>query len=162
LSQPSEISCVHALDPRWPDISIQDQPFIHASVQNSNVENIDVNGTPPIPLIYAFGMEPAHDWCYYYQKADLARQSGDWKEVVRLGNEAQKLGLHPDDPIEWMPFLQAYAFVGDAKQVKGISTRINTERFYKQQACTNLTAMPELGFPLPAEISNDVNELFCQ
>ncbi len=162
LSQPSDASCVHALDPRWPDISINDQPFIHASVRNAHVENIIVNAEAPTPLVYAFGSEPPHEWCYYYQKADMARQSGDWKEVARLGDEAQKLGLHPDDQIEWMPFLQAYVFLEDQKQVKGISTRINTERFYKQQACTNLTTMPELGYSLQPEMSNYVNELFCQ
>ncbi len=162
LNQSLDGACVHALDSRWPDLSIHDQPFIHASAKNSKIDNIILDGDAPIPLAYAFGPEPAHNWCYYYQKADLARQAGDWKEVTRLGDEAQKLSLTPNDPVEWMPFLQAYAFLGDQKEVKGIYTRIGMERFYKQQACTILNAMAEFGYPLSVEMSGFVDELFCQ
>jgi hypothetical protein len=161
LSQPSEGSCMHAIDARWPDISIYDQPLLHASFQNSKIENIDPHGESSVPPAYAFGSELPHEWCYYYQKADLARQMGDWKQVARLGDEAQKLGYHPNDQVEWMPFLQAYAFLGDQKQVKVVSTRINTEPFYKQQACMNLSAMATHRFPLPSNMQSYVNELFC-
>jgi len=162
LTQPSQTSCAHVLDPRWPDLSIHDEPFIHASYQNSKVENIITDVEFHKVPAYAFGSELPHEWCYYYQKADLARQQGDWIAIARLGDEAQKMKLHPDDQIEWMPFLQAYAFTGNDKQVKGISTRINTEYFYKQLACKNLNAMPELGYPLTPEMQNQVDELFCQ
>jgi hypothetical protein len=161
LNQPSETSCVHVIDPRWPDISIHDQPLVHASFQNSKIENIVTTAEAPVPPAYAFGTELPHEWCYYYQKADLARQQGDWKLVAKLGDEAQKLGLHPNDQVEWMPFLQAYAFLGDQKQVKGISTRINTESFYRQQACWILKDMSGHGYPLPLEMQNSVDELFC-
>ncbi|MEO8355722.1 MAG: hypothetical protein ABI621_07395 [Chloroflexota bacterium] len=162
LSQPSGNSCVHALDPRWPDISIHDQSFIHASVQNSKVENILVDGIAPTPPAYAFGSELPHGWCYYYQKADLARQQGDWEAVARLGDEAQKLDLHPNDQIEWMPFLQAYAFLDNSKQVKGMSTRINTEPFYRGQACRNFDSMSDFGYPLSPEMQRYVDGLFCK
>ena len=92
----------------------------------------------------------------------IKRQSRDWAKVASLGDEAQKLGLHPNDQVEWMPFLQAYAYLGDQKQVKGISTRINTEVFYKQQACSRLNGMADYGYPLSAEMQDRVNELFCK
>ena len=162
MTQPSLDACVHAIDPRWPDLSVNDQPFIHAAYQNSKIDNIVAKADFHTLPGYAFGDEPSHNWCYYYQKADLARQQGDWEEIARLGNEAQKLELHPNDQIEWMPFLQAYAFIGNDKQVKGLSTRINTEPFYHQLACKSLTAMPEHGYPLTPEMQNLADELFCQ
>jgi hypothetical protein len=116
----------------------------------------------PVPPYSIFGNEPEHDWCFYYQKADLARQRGDWQEVVRLGEEAEKLGLHPNDQIELMPFLQAHAFLGDQKRVRGYSTRINTQLFYKDQACDHLNSMAEQGYPLSAEMQSHVAELFCK
>jgi hypothetical protein len=61
-----------------------------------------------------------------------------------------------------MPFLQAYAFLGNQNQVKGISTRINEEPFYRQLACRNLIAMQEQGFPLAPEMQSYIEELFCQ
>lgn len=162
LTQPSPNSCVHVLDPRWPDLSVNDPAFIHAAYRHSKVGNIMTETDfPPLP-VYGFGAELPRGWCYYYQKADLARQQGDWAEAARLGDEALERALTPNDPIEWMPFLQAYAFLGDRKQVKGISTRINEEPFYRQLACQNLNAMPEHGFPLSPEMQEYVNGLFCQ
>ncbi len=53
-------------------------------------------------------------------------------------------------------------FLGNEKQVKGISTRINTEPFYRQLACKNLNAMTEHGYPLAPEMQSYVDELFCK
>jgi hypothetical protein len=82
--------------------------------------------------------------------------------VARLGDEAQKSNLTPNDLVEWMPFLQAYAFLGNQNQVKGISTRINEEPFYRQLACRNLNAMTENGYPLSPEMQTYIEERFCQ
>jgi hypothetical protein len=161
LTQPSENSCVHAIDARWPAISIHDPAYLFASFERSKIENIATNADAPAPLAAAFGSEPAHAWCYYYQKADLARQQGDWETIAGLNAGLDELGLHPNDQIEWMPFLQAFAFLGDQKAVKDISTRINTEPYYKMQACRNLTAMPEHGYPLQPAIDALITELFC-
>lgn len=162
MTQPSQDSCVHALDPRWPDLSIYDQPFIHAAYKNSKIENIVTDAEFHELPAYAFGPELPREWCFYYQKADLARQQGDWEEVARLGDEAQGLNFNPNDQVEWMPFVQAYAFLGNEKQVKVISTRINSEPFYRQLACKHLGAMNGHGYPLPAEMQTYVDELFCQ
>jgi hypothetical protein len=70
-------------------------------------------------------------------------------------------GLRPDDPIEWMPFLQAYMIAGDEKQVKILSTRLNTEPFYQHQACMTLNAMVTENL-LSSEMQNRANELFCK
>ena len=60
-----------------------------------------------------------------------------------------------------MPFLQAAAFLGDEKMVKQISTRINIETFYKQQACQNLQAMAVHGYPLLPTMDTFIADLFC-
>ncbi len=162
LTQPSPAACVHVLDPRWPDLSVNDPPFVHAAYRHSKVENIVTDADFPAVPVYGFGAELPREWCFYYQKADLARQQGDWEEVARLGAEAQQRNLTPNDLVEWMPFLQAYAFLGNQKQVKSISTRINEEPFYRQLACRNLNAMPDQGFPLDPEMQRYMDELFCQ
>ena len=64
-----------------------------------------------MPNIY--GTEPGHGWCYYFEKADLARQFEDWEEVVALGNQAFKLDDHPNNPVERFVFIEGYAHVGD-------------------------------------------------
>lgn len=73
----------------------------------SNVDQIDLTAQPiqPDPLI--FGKEPAHDWCYYFQKADLARQQQDWSGVYQLMDEAFSAGLTPKHSLEYTPLLEA-------------------------------------------------------
>jgi hypothetical protein len=161
MTRASENSCIRLIDGNKAELSTFDPHRIMLIASHSQIDNVITQQYTAVPPPSIFGDEPQHDWCFYYQKADLARQRGDWKEVARLGDEAQKLGLHPNDQIELMPFLQAYAFLGDQKQVKGISTRINTEIFYRYQACILLSNMGEYGYPLSSEIQNLVEVLFC-
>jgi hypothetical protein len=116
---------------------------------------VDAPHTPPQSI---FGKEPdTSTWCFYYQKASLARQHDDWSAVAQLGKEVSKLKLHPNDQIEWMPFLQAAAVLDDQQQVKQIASRINVERFYKEQACQNLKAMSGLS----SSMQGYITEMFC-
>ncbi len=64
------------------------------------------------PPAHYYDPEPAHGWCYYFQKADLARQQGDWPRVAELGEQAFALGDYPNDPAERLPFIEAYAHLG--------------------------------------------------
>jgi len=77
----------------------------------SNVDRITPDQQAVMPAIY--GPEPAHNWCYSFEKADLARQIGDWDEVAKLGNKAFKLDDYPNNPVERFVFIEGYAHVGD-------------------------------------------------
>ena len=74
--------------------------------------------TPPVEI---FGPEPAHSWCYFFEKADLARQEKDWQEVANLGNEAFNLNDHPNDPLERFPFIEGYAHAGQWQRALELS-----------------------------------------
>jgi len=63
-----------------------------------------------------FGPEPKHTWCYYYEKADLAGQSGDWAQVVKLYQEAEQHGYVALQNIELTPFIKGYALTGNWKK----------------------------------------------
>jgi len=56
--------------------------------------------------------EPVHAWCYYFEKADLARQLKDWNQVVKLGDVAFALDDYPNDPVERFVFIEGYAHDG--------------------------------------------------
>jgi hypothetical protein len=60
-----------------------------------------------------FGVEPAHDWCYFYAKAEIARQQGDWESVVKIYRQAQQDGFSATMPVENLPFIEAFAMTGD-------------------------------------------------
>ena len=68
-----------------------------------------------------YGSEPAHNWCYFYAKAELARQQGDWELVAELGEQAFASGDYPNDPVERFPFIEGYAHVGKWQRAQELS-----------------------------------------
>lgn len=125
-----EIGCTIVLDDAYaghPDID----PFHQALLPISNPNQIDVSIDPVIPQKNVFGHEPEHDWCYYFEKADLARQYERWDDVLSIMNKAYQLGFEPISPIERMPELEAYFFLKNWESFMSVSNSIltNDERF---------------------------------
>ena len=60
-----------------------------------------------IPRVY--GPEPVHDFCYYFEKADLARQLGDWDTVAKLSETALSVKDHQYNAAEQFVFIEGYA-----------------------------------------------------
>jgi hypothetical protein len=73
-----------------------------------------------LPEIYH--PEPVHAWCYYFEKADLARQLKDWDQVIKLGDKAFRLNDYPNDPIERFVFIEGYAHDGQWDKAMELST----------------------------------------
>jgi len=116
--------CVHIVDPELDsqnrfitDLLLRDAASL------SRPELILPFGEPQMPDIYV--PEPAHGWCYYFEKAGLARQRGDWNQVVALGAQAFGSGDHPNDPTENFVFIEGYAFTGNWAQAEQLSRRAN-------------------------------------
>ncbi len=162
MSQPFAESCVHVIDARWIEQSQHDTEEIVQLFPHSKMEYALTEGETAVPLGFAFGTEPTHGWCYFYQKAELARQQGDWDSVAALGEEAASQNLVPADPIEWTPFLQAYAVLGHIEKVESLAEQFRDDSFHKGQFCQTLTRMEENGILLKDEMQSRVDELFCQ
>jgi hypothetical protein len=106
-------ACLRVLHPRYD----KDNPLLpeelRAILPLSNLETI--NAAPESPATLppeVFGQAPEADWCQYFEQADLARQSGDWAAVVRIGETALQLKGAPKNETELVPFIQGYAQVG--------------------------------------------------
>jgi pentatricopeptide repeat protein len=116
ISIPSTSSCIHVIDGALP-IYAENEPLLTQLIaEHSHVDRIISSGTSPIPSQSIFGAEPTHDWCYYYQKASLARQQGNWEEVNSLYNEAISLGFKPNDKSEIIPFIEALVNIGKQEE----------------------------------------------
>ena len=104
--------CVHVLDPEV-DSYNQMIPTIDrdAALLNnySRIRTEDPEKQLPVKL---FGAENSQGWCWYYEKADLERQRGNWEKAAELGDEAFGKADHPNDPMERIPFIEAYAHTG--------------------------------------------------
>jgi hypothetical protein len=75
-----------------------------------------------MPTIY--GPEPEHGFCYYFEKADLARQFKDWDAVVKYSESALALKDHQFDPAEQFVFIEGYAHVGDWQRAVDLSAKV--------------------------------------
>ena len=80
-----------------------------------------------MPEVYAPEPEHANAWCYYFEKADLARQFGDWEEVVSLGETAFQLDEHSHNPVELFVFIEGYAHAGQWERAIELSRESQQE-----------------------------------
>ncbi len=157
LTQPTSSSCVHIINGLQPEFSQRESDSIRVIGSYSEIEHVLVDETPHAPPTIVFGSEPTHGWCYYYEKADLARQRGNWDEVLKFGNEAFEKGFAPADNIEWMPFLQAYARAANVDRLKDLAPLITSDHYTAQQACQIIGSMPGL----TDQVIETIDSLYC-
>ena len=114
--------CLRVLDPaRGDEITYGRQSrFLVEAIPLSDTSNIIMNNDQAAKL--PFLSEPNHTWCYYYAKAELARQKGDWLQVNALFDEAISLGFQPEDPFEWLVYIEAKAMIGEIETAEKLSS----------------------------------------
>jgi len=162
LTQPSTGSCVRILDGSMPELSPRDSYETMLVAPYSLIGNVNMAATTPTLPEDIFGPEPEHAWCYYFEKAELASQMGDWETVVALGKEAAALSFSPTDPVEWTPFLRAYVATGQMSLLepyRGIMTEVP---FIRNQTCQILRQTADEMRPDDHELLTSIQDNFCQ
>jgi hypothetical protein len=81
-------------------------------------------GKASLPEII-YGKQTTQTWCYYFEKADLARQYGQWDEIARLWEESQSIGERADNGFEYIPFIEGYGYLEDWEQVRLLTKAAN-------------------------------------
>ena len=116
-------ACLHVLDSVYAggDTYERQPHFLRDAISLSDTALIVTNATPPVLPAALFGKEPSHNWCYYFEKAELARQAGDWATVTALGDEARAQGFVPGDALEWLPFIEGYVINGEYQWARELS-----------------------------------------
>ncbi len=140
LTQPAANACVRVIDGNSLEFSQNDRLEIRLVASASRLDGVLIDAAKPQPPAAYFGPEPPHDWCYYYQKAALARQTGDWEKVIRLGEQALAEGHYPADKIEWLPFMQAHAALGQKEKLRRFVSIMAESPYIQSQACVILSA----------------------
>lgn len=113
-----------------------DQLFLEA-ISISNLSQIisspDVSVRPPNAL---FGDEPLHNWCYYYLKADLARQQGDWVSVLDWYDQADQQGYSSLQDTEMYPKIEALAMTDNWAAARHLTEELlNGDPFLNRGLC---------------------------
>lgn len=118
--------CLRVLDPAFEDEKIYARlpRVLTDAIPLSDPSRIIVDAPDLVLPSPPFGREPARTWCYFYEKAELARQTGDWKEITKLQAQAAQAGYAPQDPLEWLPFIEADIYAGSLGDAKALSRTV--------------------------------------
>jgi hypothetical protein len=103
----------------------------------SNLSRIlDQPAADHLPPEEIFGPEPERTWCTIFQAASLAAQRKNWQAVLALEEEAALKGLHPNNPRELLPFVQAHAYTLDWDGASQLTLQIlRIEPKYERLLC---------------------------
>lgn len=106
--------CLRVLDPIYNNIETVPNANIYLikAIELSNPELILTDATPNLDKTL-FGNEAPHGWCYFYAKAEIARQFGNWDQVINLYLEAERMNFSPNLPVENLIFIEAFAQTGN-------------------------------------------------
>jgi hypothetical protein len=134
---PKGQNCLWVLDP-----SDAGDPAIPAGLRNkvtqSNLTRIQLKpNSPDYPPRDLFNEEPVHSWCYFYEKASLAAQYGQWKKAADLINQAEDSGTLKDaQPHELIPAIQAKLETSQWDFAKELSLKaLDKDERYKSLYC---------------------------
>jgi hypothetical protein len=118
--------CLRVLDPAFEDEKIYEKlpRVLTDAIPLSDPSRILADSPEPVLPSPPFTREPARTWCYFYEKAELARQIRDWKEITRLGEQAAQAGFAPEDAVEWLPFIEADIYAGSLGDAKALSRTV--------------------------------------
>lgn len=94
----------------------------------SNLQTIIPNPDEPasLPIRY-FGEENTNQWCFYYEKADLERQSGNWQAVIEYYQEAKLQGFEPITGSEYRILVEAWLRSGRASSAETLKEQLTLE-----------------------------------
>ena len=105
--------CLKVVDPAT-DKKIPQKPrFISDMMPISRPDLIHTSTEQPAsPPNSIFGVAPEDVWCYYFERAELARQAGDWQDVAELGDQAFQLEhrLYEVNAPELVTYIEGYAY----------------------------------------------------
>ena len=112
------------------------------------------------PPEWLFGTEQVRNWCYYFEKADLARQDGDWQKIAKLGDQAFAIPYSPADAAEYLPFIEAYARLGRDEDAEMLTeTAVDKNPVLKAMFCSLWQRVEEQS---ASQNHARISEIYCE
>jgi len=153
-------NCLYVLEPddsdfpNLPERIAETLPISHLDqIQSDRKNEADL---PPV-----FNGEAARDWCYYFEKADLARQQKDWNTVVNLATQAENLELVQKSPYELLPFIEAFAYTGEIDRFRQYVNLSEEDDQIQPALCRRLSQIRKTDV-ISTEIRTIIDETECQ
>lgn len=161
MVQSNPDSCVRFINGALPELNSYDDGRIVMVASYSKLDATETNGAMPAVPEHVFGREPERGWCFYYQQADLARQRGEWGAIPMLLDEALDKGYYPNDPLEWIPFMQSYAVQGNVDEMREMTKLIILDKYLRLQVCKSLKYLAA-NETLSIEVNEFITKKICE
>lgn len=151
--------CLRVLEPARGDATTyaRQSRFLVEAIPLSDLSNIivDADQTAKLPFL----LEPEHQWCYYFAKAELARQQSDWQQVIDLIDEARSLGYQPEDPFEWLTYIEAQARTDNVEAAEKLSKDILKQNNGIQRGLCEVWKRVQVKSPAGSETETRINQI---
>jgi hypothetical protein len=149
--------CLQLLDPLY--VSADAFPGlpqnITSSLDISNMGQVDITSASQADPSQYFGEEPAHTWCYFFEKAELARQSNNWEEITHLYESATSAGYVALQPSENLVFIEAFARMGNTQKAGELTGRTISQ---DHKMCKALVSTWERALEASPQISAEASK----
>jgi hypothetical protein len=125
--------CLRVLDPAV-EPTLPRPPAMPGELKDaariSNLEQIVVESDRSDRLsaaLFKF-LPPENSWCFFFEKADLARQQRDWPTAARLGDQALQTVTKLANTWEVLPYLEAYLHTRQYEKAGDLVERLLKDR----------------------------------
>lgn len=138
LSSPGDNSCLWAFDKNIIEYPEYSENLLRSnSIYSDARELTSKHKAASSPPSLIFGKEPAHGWCYYFEKASLARQQKNWSELSKLTAEVLEKKMIPEDQNEWLPFIESLLIENRYDQAKSlIFSNSRNSLIFRENICS--------------------------
>lgn len=123
--------CLRILDSEFSgnEVIEEHSPGMNRVIKRSNLTRIiPAPAEPAVPPAGFHFRENTGGWCYYFQKIDLANQTGNFAEAVGLWREAQQAGFKPANVSEYYPVIESLALTGNLVEAGDITVTVQGQR----------------------------------
>ena len=151
--------CLRVLDSKRGDESTygKQSRFLLEAIPLSDPSTIIFNADQTVKL--PFLSEPDHQWCYYFAKAELAYQQKDYGKVIGLIDEAVSQGYEPEDPFEWLAYIESKALIGDVEAAEKISRSTFEQEHDLRKGLCEVWKRVETQKPAESDEESRVNQI---
>lgn len=141
ITTPGDNSCLWVLDGKRLELPENSNKLLDSNIAYSDVDKLVKNDTPITPPYSVFGYEPPKTWCYYFQKASLARQLQDWNRLSQLTEEVLKKNIKPKDVNEWLPFIEGFIVSKKYSQAEDLIKIVSKDQKDSKTLIVNICKM---------------------
>jgi hypothetical protein len=131
-------ACLRVIDPEIEIGNWMVPLYVRQTAALSNESSkLIIPSSEPNLITPIFLNEPTNDWCYAFEKADLARQSKNWQEVTNIADEVITGDEKPVDPMERLVYIEGYAHTGNwQKSIELTKTTLAVTGAMKPPLCS--------------------------